>query len=200
VDTGIPRRELCSVWSRVGTSSEAGRLFLGIVSRDGCHRVVVDGMALGQDRCTPHLDHAGERQRSMFILFRLADRLSGLPCAGVGALYAFTAIGDSPILSSTLTQVVSPPSLGAALGFRSLLGFGAGASAPLAFGMVLDYVNALAGTRIAWDGHSWCLVSAVLSRSGRRFSPERRYLRTRVPCDPRGLPSQRGGGGSTLAI
>jgi len=74
---------------------------------------------------------------------------------GVGALYAFTAIGDSPILSSTLTQVVSAPSLGAALGFRSLLGFGAGAVAPLAFGVVLDHVNALAGTRMAWG---WAFV------------------------------------------
>jgi len=74
---------------------------------------------------------------------------------GVGALYAFTAIGDSPILSSTLTQVVSAPSLGAALGFRSLLGFGAGAIAPLAFGVVLDHVNALAGTRMAWG---WAFV------------------------------------------
>jgi MFS family permease len=74
---------------------------------------------------------------------------------GVGALYAFTAIGDSPILSSTLTQVVNAPSLGAALGFRSLLGFGAGAIAPLAFGVVLDHVNALAGTRMAWG---WAFV------------------------------------------
>jgi MFS family permease len=74
---------------------------------------------------------------------------------GVGALYAFTAIGDSPILSSTLTQVVSPSSLGAALAFRSLLGFGAGAIAPLAFGVVLDHVDALAGTRVAWG---WAFV------------------------------------------
>lgn len=74
---------------------------------------------------------------------------------GVGALYAFTAIGDSPILSSTLTQVVSASSLGAALGFRSLLGFGAGAVAPLAFGVVLDHVNAVSGTRMAWG---WAFV------------------------------------------
>jgi MFS family permease len=84
--------------------------------------------------------------------------LIGFPLSlvlGVGALYAFTAIGDSPILSSTLTHVVNPPSLGAVLGFRSLLGFGAGAVAPLAFGVVLDHVNALAGTRVAWG---WAFV------------------------------------------
>jgi len=118
----------------------------------------------------------------MFILFRLADRLSGLPCAGVGALYAFTAIGDSPILSSTLTQVVSPPSLGAALGFRSLLGFGAGASAPLAFGMVLDYVNALAGTRIAWG---WAFVVLGLGDLIAIWAAV--FARTEVPTNTRAV-------------
>jgi len=101
---------------------------------------------------------------------------------GVGALYAFTAIGDSPILSSTLTQVVSPPSLGAALGFRSLLGFGAGASAPLAFGMVLDYVNALAGTRIAWG---WAFV--VLGLGGLIAIWAAVFARTEVPTNTRAV-------------
>ncbi len=59
----------------------------------------------------------------------------------VGALYGFTALGDSPVLSTAVTEAVSPPYLGAALALRSLLGFGAGAIAPLAFGAILDATN-----------------------------------------------------------
>ncbi|MDR7483628.1 MAG: MFS transporter, partial [Armatimonadota bacterium] len=61
--------------------------------------------------------------------------------AGVGALYAFTALGDSPVLSVALTETVPPSSLGTALAVRSLLGFGAGALSPLVFGAVLDATN-----------------------------------------------------------
>jgi len=59
----------------------------------------------------------------------------------VGAIFAFTALGDSPVLSTALTEAVRPAYLGAALAVRSFLGFGAGAIAPLAFGAVLDATN-----------------------------------------------------------
>lgn len=59
----------------------------------------------------------------------------------VGAVYGFTALGDSPVLSTAFTEAVSPAYLGSALALRSLLGFGAGAIAPLAFGAVLDLTN-----------------------------------------------------------
>jgi MFS family permease len=59
----------------------------------------------------------------------------------VGALYGFAALGDSPVLSTALTESVRPAYLGSALGFRSILGFGAGAVAPLVFGAVLDATN-----------------------------------------------------------
>jgi MFS family permease len=71
--------------------------------------------------------------------------LIGWPLAlvfAVGAIYAFTALGDSPVLSTALTEAVSPPYLGAALALRSFLGFGAGAVAPIVFGRVLDGTNA----------------------------------------------------------
>lgn len=70
--------------------------------------------------------------------------LVGWPAAvvvAVGALYAFTALGDSPVLSTALTESVRPAYLGSALGLRSVLGFGAGAIAPLVFGAVLDATN-----------------------------------------------------------
>ena len=55
--------------------------------------------------------------------------------------YAFLAIGDSAVLSTALTETVDPAWLGSVLAVRSLLGFGAGAAAPLAFGAVLDAVG-----------------------------------------------------------
>jgi MFS family permease len=63
--------------------------------------------------------------------------------------------GSSTILSSMLTPVVSPAALGAALALRSLLGFGAGAIAPVVFGFVLDHTNA---SRAAPDTWGWAFM------------------------------------------
>ena len=68
----------------------------------------------------------------------------------VGAIYSFCALGDSPVLSAAVTETVSPAYLGAALAVRSLLGFGAGAIAPLVFGMILDATNPERATAAAW--------------------------------------------------
>ena len=54
------------------------------------------------------------------------------------ALYGFTAIGDSAVLSTAMTESVPPEVLGRALAVRSILGIGVGALAPFAFGSVLD--------------------------------------------------------------
>jgi len=58
---------------------------------------------------------------------------------GVGLLYGFAALGDSPIYSTAITEVVAPAYRGSALALRSLLGYGAGALAPLLFGAILDW-------------------------------------------------------------
>jgi len=59
----------------------------------------------------------------------------------IGMIYAFSALGDSPILSAGITESVEPSYLGAALALRGLLGFGAGALSPFVFGVVLDWRN-----------------------------------------------------------
>jgi MFS family permease len=59
----------------------------------------------------------------------------------IGIVYYFFAIGDSPVLSTALTEVVDPGHLGSILAVRSLLGFGAGGIAPLIFGAILDLTN-----------------------------------------------------------
>ncbi len=68
----------------------------------------------------------------------------------VGLLYAFTALGDSPIYSTAITEVVEPAYRGAALGLRSLVGYGSGAIAPLIFGAILDWRGGTAAGTGAW--------------------------------------------------
>ena len=59
----------------------------------------------------------------------------------VGLAYGFAVIAESPVYSSGLSELVSPNFLGTALALRSLIGFGIGALAPTAFGLVLDLTN-----------------------------------------------------------
>jgi MFS family permease len=74
----------------------------------------------------------------------------------VGAIYGFSALGDSPVLSTAVTETVTPAYLGSALALRSLLGFGAGAIAPLAFGAILDATNPARAAATQWG---WSFVA-----------------------------------------
>jgi MFS family permease len=70
--------------------------------------------------------------------------LIGLPLAmviGVGMIYAFSALGDSPVLSTGLTESIETSYIGAAFALRSFVGFSAGAISPFVFGVVLDLTN-----------------------------------------------------------
>ncbi len=64
-------------------------------------------------------------------------RLGPVAVLLLAAIYAFVALGDSPVLSSVMTQSVDPRRLAAAIGVRSVVGIGAGGLAPLAFGLIL---------------------------------------------------------------
>jgi len=89
---------------------------------------------------------------------RLDGWLLAAPIAivfAVGALYGFTALGDSPVRSTALTETVGASHLGAALALRSFLGFGAGAVAQIVFGRLLDLTTLLARRRPRGDGRSW---------------------------------------------
>ena len=79
----------------------------------------------------------------------------------VGLLYGFAALGDSPIYSTAITEVVAPAYRGAALALRSLLGYGAGAAAPLVFGAILDWY----GVRSAGAG-GWAFLSLGIGGVG----------------------------------
>ena len=114
------------------------------------------------------------RARVMLVLSSISTVCSflfgwsiGWPLAvvmGVGMVYAFSSLGDSPILSAALTEVVDISYMGSAFGLRSLMGFGAGAVAPLAFGAILDWTNpTLQGERLY---SVWGWAFAVLGLGG----------------------------------
>ena len=76
--------------------------------------------------------------------------------------YAFVCIGDSPVLTTAISEVVEPGYRGAVLAWRGLAGFAAGAVSPLAVGVVVD----LATTQ--WDDPAitWGLGFASLGLGG----------------------------------
>jgi MFS family permease len=77
-------------------------------------------------------------------------------------VYGFVAIGDSPVLSTALTETVRPGYLGYALAIRSLAGFGAGAISPTVFGVVLDFA-----ARSEWRAAAvWGAAFMVLAVGG----------------------------------
>jgi len=86
----------------------------------------------------------------------------------VGLLYGFAALGDSPIYSTAITEVVAPAYRGAALALRSLLGYDAGAAAPLVFGAILDWYGVRSAGAWGWAflslgiGGVGAVVSVVL--------------------------------------
>jgi len=87
-----------------------------------------------------------------------------------GVFYAFTTIGDSPVLSAALTEVVSPSYLGSAFGIRSMLGFGAGAVSPVVFGAILDWTNPGQQVYTTWG---WAFVSLGIPGLGAVWAARR---------------------------
>jgi len=77
----------------------------------------------------------------------------------VAIVYNLTALGDSSVYSSALTELVPAHRLGAAYSLRAVLGFGLGAVSPVAFGLVLDAAAGTDGSRgtLAW-GLAWGLL------------------------------------------
>ncbi|HEY7657157.1 MAG TPA: MFS transporter [Burkholderiales bacterium] len=79
----------------------------------------------------------------------------------VAVVYSFTAIGDSAVFSTVLTEVVPREYIGVALSIRSVLGFGAGAVSPWVFGLTLDLTAPSSGApgALTW-GIAWCTLGA----------------------------------------
>jgi MFS family permease len=73
------------------------------------------------------------------------------------AVYGFTALGDSSVLSTAMSEAVPAGYLRRALAVRSILGIGVGAVAPAAFGAVLD---------AAAPGQAWGWAFALMGLGG----------------------------------
>lgn len=132
---------------------------------------------------------------SMFCSFAFGWLIGGPVwiVVAVGLVYGFAALGDSPIYSTAITEVVAPAYRGAALALRSLAGYGAGAAAPLVFGAILDLYGGLGAGREAWG---WAFASlglagaaAVLAAVALHRLPAARALTT-----GRERPAGQGGG------
>ena len=74
----------------------------------------------------------------------------------VAIIYNVTAIGDSSVYSTAITELVPPRYIGAAYSIRSVLGFGAGAVSPWTFGLVFDWARGAPLNSEAWAwGLAW---------------------------------------------
>jgi MFS family permease len=100
------------------------------------------------------------------LIFGWSMALSFWLVMALGYLYAFMALGDSPVLSAALTEVVTPSYLGSAFGIRSMLGFGAGAVSPVVFGALLDWTNPQGAGQSYYVNWGWAFVSLGLPGFG----------------------------------
>jgi MFS family permease len=142
-----------------------------------------------------------------FTMGRLSDRRGRRPVlmalAGAGAItsfiigwlihappvvlvplalaYAFVCLGDSPVLTTAISEAVQPAYRGAVLAWRGLAGFGAGAAAPLGFGVVFDGAQTIhESAATAWGlgfatlGLGGVVAVACAAALSRRPTPGRR--------------------------
>jgi len=77
--------------------------------------------------------------------------------AVVAVIYNVTAIADSAVFSTVLTETVPTEQIGFAFSVRSVFGFGLGALSPWVFGLILDAVGGADPGRQAW-GLAWCSI------------------------------------------
>lgn len=113
-----------------GTIHLSGMLATGVVGalsdRWGRTRVLIGVGAIGA-ACSMLLGWSGQWGTGWVI---------ALAAAG-----SFFVLGDSGVLSAAMTDEVPAAYLGRVMGVRSVLGFGAGALAPMAFGATLDWTH-----------------------------------------------------------
>jgi MFS family permease len=77
----------------------------------------------------------------------------------IAMVFNLTAIGDSSVYSTAITELVPPRILGSAYAIRSVLGFGVGAVSPWVFGVVLDATRAAQLDETAVWGLAWASLA-----------------------------------------
>ncbi len=121
--------------------------------------------------------------------FGWSGGLSPLPLLALAALYGFTALGDSSVLSTAMSEAVPADYLGRALAVRSILGIGVGAVAPAAFGAVLD--RAAPGQGWGWAFALMGLGGVVATLCAVLLPQTGRSARSEKPSGSQGRSGQR---------
>nr|WP_074173622.1 MFS transporter [Caballeronia calidae] len=95
----------------------------------------------------------------------------------IAMMGSFFILGDSGVLSAAMTDEVSPCHIGRVMGVRSVVGFGAGALAPTAFGAVYDVTHewTLPYATLAIGGICACVAAILLNQL---------IVRSRLPIRP----------------
>lgn len=80
----------------------------------------------------------------------------------IGMAYGIFVVADSPVFTTSLTEVVPSESLGGALGLQSLIGFGVTVVSQATFGLILDATNAPAPALGYTPRWGWAFASLSL--------------------------------------
>ena len=167
--------ELLGLWAwlpgfvAVAAGAQAGPWIGLALHGPGCIAAIAMGRAadrLGHRRVLVATAFAGA-----LGCFALAASVDGpLPLVvALAAFCSFAALGDSPVLTAAMGAAVPADRLGRALAVRSILGFGAGGLAPLAFGRTLGAADAggawATGFMLLGAGGLVAAASAVLLRA-----------------------------------
>jgi MFS family permease len=161
--TWVPAFLIASLGDRIAEASIAlGAVGLGIAIAIALH--------LSGFFASVTMGRASDRYGRRMVLIALAaigalcsfgfgwsGQLAPALLLGFAALYGFTALGDSSVLSTAMSEAVPSAYLGRALAIRSILGIGIGAAAPAAFGAVLDR---------AARGQAWGWAFALMGLGG----------------------------------
>jgi MFS family permease len=150
----VPAFLIASLGDRLaGDGMASGAIGLGIAIAIALHLSgFLASITMGQAS-----DHYGRRKVLIAMAgigalcsfgFGWSGEMSPVLLLAFAALYGFTALGDSSVLSTAMSEAVPAACLGRALAIRSILGIGIGAAAPAAFGAVLD--RAAAGQAWGW--------------------------------------------------
>ena len=126
-------------------TSMAGSLLGGAWSDRVGRTAVMLGMAIASLAC------------SLTIGWLVAAPLWALVALAI--VFNVTAVGDSVVYSTAITEVIPARILGTAYAIRSVLGFGAGAVSPWAFGAVLDATRAAGQAESVVWGLAWATLA-----------------------------------------
>lgn len=124
---------------------------VAVANAAGNSALLVAGMHLVGAVAAFSMGRLSDRLGRRFILLSLA-LFGGLLSLAIGwmvasppvvvgllaTIYTFATIGDSPVLTTALSEAVPPARFGSIVAVRSLFGFGAGALAPVAVGGAMD--------------------------------------------------------------